>query len=157
MGPGADTMTNAAARCGWPAANRRATRPPKETPQIAARSIRVAALDTAALARAHAPRPDLEVRMQGVALVGVFLRLAPFAARAGLDREALLAAVRPGLQRFFGKRGSAVVDANLAVVAAAYDGVIEVTGSLGSLHRPTGRPLELAAAAPTLLLEEALP
>ena len=36
----------------------------------------------------HAPRPDLELRMQGVALVGVFLRVAPFAARAGLDRDA---------------------------------------------------------------------
>jgi pyruvate-ferredoxin/flavodoxin oxidoreductase len=125
--------------------------------EIAARSIRVAALDTAALARAHSPRPDLEVRMQGVALVGVFLRLAPFAVRAGLDRDALLAAVRPGLMRFFGKRGSAVVDANLAVVAAAYDSVIDVTGALGSLHRPDRRPLELTAAEPTLLLEEALP
>ena len=124
--------------------------------EIAARSIRVAALDTAALARAHAPRQDLEVRMQGVALVGVFLRLTPFAAQAGLDRGALLAAVRPGLQRFFGKRGAAVVDANLAVVAAAYDGVIDVTGSLGSVHRPSGRPLQLATSD-ALILEEVAP
>jgi len=98
--------------------------------EIMERKLRLAALDTAALARAHAPRPDLEVRMQGVALVGVFLRLAPFAAQAGLDRDALLAAVRAGLGRFFGKRGSAVVDANLAVVAAAFDGVMEVTTAL---------------------------
>ncbi len=120
--------------------------------EIAARSIRVAALDTAALARAHAPRPDLEVRMQGVALVGVFLRLAPFAARAGLDREALLAAVRLGLTRFFGKRGSAVVDANLAVIAEAYDRVIDVTAALGNIHHPV-----LPGAGTPLLLEEAIP
>lgn len=125
--------------------------------EIAARSIRVAALDTAALARAHAPRPDLEVRMQGVALLGVFLRLTPFAARAGLDRDVLLAGVRPSLTRLFGKRGSAVVDANLAVVAAAYDAVIDVTAALGSLQRPDGSLPELAATKPTLLLEEALP
>ena len=56
--------------------------------ELVARRIRVTALDTASLARAHAPRPDLLVRMQGVALVGVFLRVAPFAARAGLDRDA---------------------------------------------------------------------
>jgi pyruvate-ferredoxin/flavodoxin oxidoreductase len=98
--------------------------------EIVERKLRLAALDTATLARAHAPRPDLEVRMQGVALVGVFLRLAPFAAQAGLDRDALLAAVRAGLGRFFGKRGAAVVDANLAVVAAAFDGVMEVTTAL---------------------------
>jgi pyruvate-ferredoxin/flavodoxin oxidoreductase len=119
--------------------------------EIAARSIRLAALDTVALARAHAPRPDLEVRMQGVALVGVFLRLAPFAARAGLDRDALLAAVRPGLARFFGKRGSAVVDANLKVIAEAYDHVIEVTTALGLIHRPL-----LPGTRPPLLLEEAI-
>lgn len=89
--------------------------------------------------------------MQGVALVGVFLRLAPFAARAGLDREALLAAVRPGLTRFFGKRGSAVVDANLAVIGEAYDRVIDVTAALGSIHRPI-----VPGTRPTLLIEEAI-
>jgi pyruvate-ferredoxin/flavodoxin oxidoreductase len=120
--------------------------------EIAARSIRVAALDTTALARAHAPRPDLEVRMQGVALVGVFLRLAPFAASAGLDRDALLAAVRPGLTRFFGKRGTAVVDANLAVIAEAYDRVVDVTAALGLIQRPI-----LPGTPPPLLLEEAIP
>ena len=127
--------------------------------EIVARQIRVFALDTAALAREHAPRPDLEVRMQGVALVGVFLRIAPFAARAGLDRAALLAAVEPRLERLFGKRGSAVVAANLAVIAAAYDSVIDVTAALGSERHPDGDgqlPRLTGADAP-LLLEEALP
>ncbi len=68
--------------------------------------------------------------MQGIALVGVFLRVSPFAERAGLDRAALLEAVRGNLTRFFGKRGSAVVDANLAVVTAAYDNVIDVTAAV---------------------------
>jgi hypothetical protein len=68
--------------------------------------------------------------MQGVALVGVFLRVAPFAARAGLDRDRLLEAVGDQLGRFFGKRGANVVEANLAVIAAAWDGLIEVTESL---------------------------
>jgi len=99
--------------------------------ELLARRIRVTALDTAALAAAHAPRPDLHIRMQGVALVGVFLRVSPFAARAGLDRDALMAAVRDRLGRFFGKRGGAVVDANLAVIEAAYDGLIDVTDALG--------------------------
>jgi pyruvate-ferredoxin/flavodoxin oxidoreductase len=99
--------------------------------EILARRIRVTALDTAALAAAHAPRQDLLVRMQGVALVGVFLRVSPFAARAGLDREALMAAVRSRLGRFFGKRGGSVVDANLAVIEAAYDDLIDVSAALG--------------------------
>jgi pyruvate-ferredoxin/flavodoxin oxidoreductase len=98
--------------------------------EILARQIRVTAMDTAELARANAPRPDLVVRMQGVALVGVFLRVAPLAARAGLDRDALMASVRRQLARFFGKRGGSVVDANLAVVQAAYDGLIDVTAAV---------------------------
>jgi pyruvate-ferredoxin/flavodoxin oxidoreductase len=99
--------------------------------ELIARRVRVTAMDTAALARAHAPRPELAVRMQGIALVGIFLRVAPFAAEAGLGRRELLAAMPGGLARFFGKRGQSVVDANLAVIEAAYDGLIDVTGALG--------------------------
>jgi pyruvate-ferredoxin/flavodoxin oxidoreductase len=91
------------------------------------------ALDTAALARRHSPRPDLLVRMQGIALVGVFFRVTPFAKRAGLDRERLLTEVRGRLGRFFGKRGAKVVDANLEVIREAYDSVIDVTAALAPL------------------------
>jgi pyruvate-ferredoxin/flavodoxin oxidoreductase len=103
------------------------------------RGIRLAALDTASLARRYAPRADLVLRMQGIALVGVFLRLTPFAARAGYGRDALLDAVRPQLQRFFGKKGGAVVDANLALITEAYDGVMDVTAAVTGLvpHTPT--------------------
>jgi pyruvate-ferredoxin/flavodoxin oxidoreductase len=101
--------------------------------EILARDLRLATLDTAALARARAPRPDLVVRMQGVALLGVFLRLTPFAGRAGLGREELMAAVRPQLERFFGKRGGRVVEANLDLVAAAYDGVVDVTAAVTAI------------------------
>jgi pyruvate-ferredoxin/flavodoxin oxidoreductase len=104
--------------------------PARARAELLARHIRVTALDTAGLARRHAPRADLEIRMQGVALVGAFLRIAPFAARAGLDREALLAAVGQQLGRFFGKRGSAVVAANLEVIAEAWDGLIDVTSAI---------------------------
>ena len=99
---------------------------------LARRNIHLWALDTAALARRHAPRPELEIRMQGVALAGVFLRVAPFATRAGLDVDALMLAVRRQLERFFGKRGEAVVEANLKVVREAYDGVIDVTAAIGA-------------------------
>jgi pyruvate-ferredoxin/flavodoxin oxidoreductase len=100
--------------------------------EIKARNIRLLALDTASLAMKFAPRPELEIRMQGVALVGVFLKVSPFAERAGLDRPALMDAVRDNLKRFFGKRGTAVVDANLAVIQGAYDGVIDVTAALAA-------------------------
>jgi pyruvate-ferredoxin/flavodoxin oxidoreductase len=98
--------------------------------EIIARGIRVCALDTAGLARRHSPRPDLQIRMQGVALVGVFLRVAPFAAAVGMGRHRLLEAVGERLERFFGKRGANVVRANLAVIGEAWDGLIDVTGTV---------------------------
>jgi pyruvate-ferredoxin/flavodoxin oxidoreductase len=101
--------------------------------EILARHIRLTALDTLELARRWSPRPDLVARMQGVALVGVFLRLTDFAARAELDRAALLEAVRPQLERFFGKRGGKVVDANLGLIADAYDSVVDVTAAVTSI------------------------
>ncbi|HET9681531.1 MAG TPA: 2-oxoacid:acceptor oxidoreductase family protein, partial [Candidatus Limnocylindrales bacterium] len=108
--------------------------------EIIARHIRVTALDTAGLALRHAPRPDLQVRMQGVALVGVFLRVSPFAARAGLGRDELLAAVRERLGRFFGKRGGSVIDANLAVIAEAYDSLIDVSAAIAASGTATAEP-----------------
>jgi hypothetical protein len=69
--------------------------------------------------------------MQGIALVGVFLRVTPFASEAGLGRDEVLTAVGDRLGRFFGKRGRAVVDANLELVTAAYDGVIDISEALG--------------------------
>ena len=100
--------------------------------EIQRRNIRVVALDTASMARRRAPRPELILRMQGIALVGVFLRVSPFAAAAGLERDALLAGVRKRLGRFYGKRGDAVVDANLDLIAEAYDGVIDVTAAIAA-------------------------
>jgi pyruvate-ferredoxin/flavodoxin oxidoreductase len=104
------------------------------------RGIRLWALDTAALAQRHAPTPDLLVRMQGVALAGVFLRIAPFAARAGLSRDELMTAVAAQLRRFFGKRGTAVVDANLAVIEAAHDAVVDVTDAVAAVDRHLPAP-----------------
>jgi pyruvate-ferredoxin/flavodoxin oxidoreductase len=109
--------------------------------ELLARRIRVTALDTAALALRHAPRPDLEMRMQGVALVGVFLRVAPFAARAGLDRDQLVEAVGDRLGRFFGKRGAGVVKANLEVIAEAWDGLIDVTAAVTGAEARTPEPV----------------
>ena len=98
--------------------------------RIVEHDIRVTALDTAELARRHAPTPALAVRMQGAALVGVFLRAAPFAAQRDLTVDQLTAAVRGPLQRALGKRGAKVVEANLALVRAAHDELIDVTGQL---------------------------
>ncbi|MEX2547791.1 MAG: 2-oxoacid:acceptor oxidoreductase family protein [Chloroflexota bacterium] len=98
--------------------------------EIIAREIEVVALDTLALAERFAPTPEFARRMQGAALVGVFLRVAPLVARRGLSLDELMAAVRGPLQKSVGKRGGAIVDANLALIRAAYEELIDVTAAL---------------------------
>jgi hypothetical protein len=88
--------------------------------------------------------------MQGIALVGVFLRVTPFARRAGLGRDALLSAVRHQLERFYGKKGARIVAANLAVISEAFDGLIDVTGVvLGLVPVPRPTTTALTAVPPT--------
>lgn len=98
--------------------------------EIIGREINVVALDTAELARRFAPTPQLAVRMQGAALVGVFLRVAPFVMARGLPLDELMAAVKGPLQKQVGKRGGAVVEANLGLIRAAYEELIDVTAPL---------------------------
>lgn len=119
--------------------------------EIVARSIRVVALDTAELARRHAPKSDLVVRMQGVALVGVFLRVAPFAARQGIESEQLFESLRGVLTRYFGKRGGAVVDANLALIRDAWGSLLDVTAAVAASSQAA-----TAAAHPLVPEEEGL-
>jgi pyruvate-ferredoxin/flavodoxin oxidoreductase len=106
--------------------------------EIVARRIRVTALDTASLAAVPVPMADPPSRTEDVALVGVFLRVSPFAARAGLDRTALMDAVRDHLAGSSARPADAVVDADLAVIGAAYDGLIDVTATLGLLPDAAG-------------------
>jgi pyruvate-ferredoxin/flavodoxin oxidoreductase len=93
---------------------------------IVAREVRVLALDTLRVAREVATRPELVQRMQGIVLLGVFLRVTPFRAARGLSEEAVFAAVERSLRRVFDKRGEQVIRDNLAAVRRGYEEVLEV-------------------------------
>ena len=56
--------------------------------------------------------------------------MAPFVAERGLSLDELMAAVKGPLTKSVGKRGGAVVDANLGLIRAAYEELIDVTGPL---------------------------
>ena len=94
------------------------------------REISVVALYSLALAGRFAPTAALATRMQGAALVGVFLRVAPFVRARGLSLEELMAAVMGPLTKHVGKRGGAVIAGNLGLIRAAYEELIDVTAPL---------------------------
>jgi pyruvate-ferredoxin/flavodoxin oxidoreductase len=100
--------------------------PPRARKTIVERGLRVLALDTARIARETTGQPDLVQRMQGIVLLGVFLRVAPFVERRGLPSDQLFAAVERSLRKFFGKRGETVIHENMQAVRRGYAEVIEV-------------------------------
>jgi pyruvate-ferredoxin/flavodoxin oxidoreductase len=78
--------------------------------------IRVLVLDAVKVAQEVSSQAQLVQRMQGIVLLGVFLRVAPFVAAHGLSDAEVDVTVEKSLRKFFGKRGEKVVQENLAAV-----------------------------------------
>ena len=93
---------------------------------IAERGLRVLWLDTAAIAREVSSRDDLIVRMQGIVLLGIFLRSTPFA--SSTDETSLFEAIESSLRKYFGKRGEQVVQDNLTCVRRGFSEVNVIEG-----------------------------
>jgi pyruvate-ferredoxin/flavodoxin oxidoreductase len=88
--------------------------------------IRVLALDAVKVAQEVASHPQLVQRMQGIVLLGIFLRVAPFVAARRLSDAEVYASVEKSLRKFFGKRGEKVVQENLTAVRRGRDEAIEI-------------------------------
>jgi pyruvate-ferredoxin/flavodoxin oxidoreductase len=93
--------------------------------EIVNRNIRILWLDTAKIAREVSSSSDLVVRMQGIVLLGIFLRSTPFAANT--SQEDLYPAIEKSLRKYFGKRGEQVIQDNLTCVKRGFAEVREVS------------------------------
>jgi pyruvate-ferredoxin/flavodoxin oxidoreductase len=90
------------------------------------KNARLFALDTVAIAKEVSSRADLVQRMQGIVLLGIFLRITPFQAELALSEEQIFAGAEKSLRKYFGKRGERVVQDNLKAVQRGYREVLEV-------------------------------
>ena len=102
------------------------TIPPGARRFIRENRIRVLALDAVKVAQDVSSQRELAQRMQGIVLLGVFLRVAPFVQARGLSDAAIDATVEKSLRKFFGKRGDKVVQENLAAVTRGRTEVFEI-------------------------------
>jgi CBS domain-containing protein len=91
---------------------------------------RIFYLDAARIAREESPRADLEVRMQGIALLGVFLRCSPFRERMALSDDALMEKAAAVIERVFGKTSPEVIAANVRCAQRGFREVKEVPPEL---------------------------
>jgi pyruvate-ferredoxin/flavodoxin oxidoreductase len=102
--------------------------PPQARQAIAARGIKVLYTDMVAAAREFAPTPDLQQRMQGILLLGVYLKTAPFA--KGMPEDQLFQKLRGVLAKYFGRRGDAVVEANLRAARSGFENVSQIPADI---------------------------
>jgi pyruvate-ferredoxin/flavodoxin oxidoreductase len=100
--------------------------PPRNHHLIRERKARVFYCDMVSIAREVASEPDLQMRMQGIVLLGAFLRLTPYANEAEMSDEQVYAGVEKALRKYFGKRGDQVVQDNLTCVRRGYGEMKEI-------------------------------
>src|SRR5205807_6694975 len=88
--------------------------------------IRVYYCDMDKIAREVASEADLQMRMQGIVLLGAFLKLTPYAREANMSDDQVYAGVEKALRKYFGKRGDRVVKDNLDCVKRGYSEMQEI-------------------------------
>src|SRR5207253_3993852 len=87
---------------------------------IREKKIRVNYIDMVKIAREVASEPDLQMRMQGIVLLGAFLKLTPYSKEAQMSDEQVYAGVEKALTKYFGKRGAQVVQENMHCIKRGY-------------------------------------
>jgi pyruvate-ferredoxin/flavodoxin oxidoreductase len=90
------------------------------------RRARVFYCDMVTIAREVASEADLQMRMQGIVLLGAFLKLTPYAKHSNMTDEQVYEGVEKALRKYFGKRGDRVVQDNLTCVKRGYSEMKEI-------------------------------
>ena len=95
--------------------------PERHRKTIADKNLKIFFADMVQIAREVASVADLEMRMQGIVLLGAFLKLTPYSEQSGMTDEQVLGGVEKAIRKYFGKRGEQVVQDNLTCVRRGYN------------------------------------
>ncbi|HJZ58360.1 MAG TPA: 2-oxoacid:acceptor oxidoreductase family protein [Gemmataceae bacterium] len=104
--------------------------PPANQREIREKKVRVYFCDMVRIAREVASEPDLQMRMQGIVLLGAFLKLTPYAKEANMSDDQVYAGVEKALRKYFGKRGEQVVQDNMTCIKRGYGEMKEIPASI---------------------------
>jgi pyruvate-ferredoxin/flavodoxin oxidoreductase len=86
--------------------------------------------DMVRIAREVASLADLQMRMQGIVLLGAFLKLTPYGRQSGMTEDQIYAGVEKALRKYFGRRGDRVVRDNLTCVRRGYSELQEAPAEI---------------------------
>jgi pyruvate-ferredoxin/flavodoxin oxidoreductase len=99
--------------------------PPAARKTIRARKIKFFVIDGFAVAKPHAPTPELETRMMGIAFIGAICGYVDRIV-SGASQDVMLNKIRKDLTKKFGAKGGAVVEGNLTVIKEAFSATQKV-------------------------------
>jgi pyruvate-ferredoxin/flavodoxin oxidoreductase len=97
---------------------------------IREQQIRVYFADMVQIARDVASVADLQMRMQGIVLLGAFLKLTPYGRNSGMTDDQVYAGVETAIRKYFGKRGDRVVQDNMTCIKRGYEEMQEVSQTI---------------------------
>ncbi len=89
------------------------------------KKLHMLVVDAFAVARRHAPSPELETRMMGIAFIGALCGNVE-RITAGADEAALLDKIRKQITKKFGAKGQTVVEGNMAVIRDGLEATVDV-------------------------------
>jgi pyruvate-ferredoxin/flavodoxin oxidoreductase len=100
--------------------------PPANQHTIREKKIRVFYCDMVRIAREEANEADLQMRMQGIVLLGAFLKLTPYSREGEMTAAQVEAGVEKAVRKYFGKRGEQVVKDNMTCINRGRDETREI-------------------------------
>jgi pyruvate-ferredoxin/flavodoxin oxidoreductase len=104
--------------------------PPENKKELRDKKVRIYYCDMVRIAREVASEADLQMRMQGIVLLGAFLKLTPYAKEAEMSDEQVYAGVEKALRKYFGKRGEQVVQDNMTCIKRGYGEMKEIPAAV---------------------------
>ncbi|HQR25636.1 MAG TPA: 2-oxoacid:acceptor oxidoreductase family protein [Nocardioides sp.] len=107
---------------------------------IRERHLKVYLVDAFSVAKKHAPQPELETRMMGIAFIGAVVGHVDRILRSGASEEAIFEKVHEQIVKKFGRKGEAVVEGNMAVIREGSEATRELDYSAPAFVELDRRP-----------------
>ncbi|MEI7431214.1 MAG: 2-oxoacid:acceptor oxidoreductase family protein, partial [Betaproteobacteria bacterium] len=117
--------------------------PPQARKTIREKKINFFIIDAFAVAKRHAPTPELATRMMGIAFIGAVAGHVKQVS-AGASSKAILEKIRKQIAKKFGTKGGAVVEGNMEVIREGVESTIKIDYSSAAFTKIDARPAPIA-------------
>ena len=130
--------------------------PPQARKTIREKKINFFIIDAFAVAKRHAPTPELATRMMGIAFIGAVAGHVKQVA-SGATAKAILEKIKKQISKKFGTKGAAVVEGNMEVIREGIEATQRIDYNAAALTKIDARPAPIALRNVSLSAEMCQP